>query len=233
MIITKSEILNPSVANLPSKATVIKLCKKKGFRHNHITYFTDDKDIFIKYNNASMDEAHTQLFFYEQIMKKRDSVIRIPEIYHAFETELGLTYILMEHIDIKDKASDEQIAQAVSELISIPPPAGVFGSISGGRWCLAFQFHDVCTSLESPTSPPSSNQKNNSGSRDEQSETDQLCLVYSSDQLEYVYAWRKHILSSIYQDHLKGFFSTCALRVELTMTSTTITRFPLILVNVF
>lgn len=80
-----------------------------------------------------MDEAHTQLFFYEQIMKKRDSVIRIPEIYHAFETELGLTYILMEHIDIKDKASDEQIAQAVSELISIPPPAGVFGSISGGR----------------------------------------------------------------------------------------------------
>ncbi|KAJ9213499.1 hypothetical protein DTO166G4_4942 [Paecilomyces variotii] len=133
MLITASEILNPSIANLPSKATVIKLCKKKGFRHNHITYSTDDKDIFIKYNNASMDEAHTQLFFYEQIMKKRDSVIRIPEIYHAFETELGLTYILMEHIDIKDKASDEQIAQAVSELISIPPPAGVFGSISGGR----------------------------------------------------------------------------------------------------
>jgi len=132
MLITTSEILNPSITNLPSKATVIKLCRKKGFDHNHITYSTEDKDIFIKYNTATMDEAHTQLFFYEQIKKKRDSVIQIPEIYHAFEAEPGMVYILMENIHIKDKASDEQMAQAISELISIPPPAGVFGSISGG-----------------------------------------------------------------------------------------------------
>lgn len=41
----------------------------------------------------------------------------------------------MEHIDIdfEKTVSDEQRAEAVSELISMPPPPGVFGSFGGGR----------------------------------------------------------------------------------------------------
>lgn len=132
MLITQNEILNPSITNLPSKNHVIKLCRKQGPYDNHFAYSAGDRDIFIKYNNASMDEAHSQLFFYNEIMKNSHSMIRIPEIYHAFKTDTGSTYILMEHINIKDRASNEQRAQAISELVRVPPPPGTFGSMGGG-----------------------------------------------------------------------------------------------------
>lgn len=65
-------------------------------------------------------------------MTKSHSTICIPEIYHAFKSDKGDTYILMEKIDIETLASDEQRAQAISELISVIPPSGTFGSIGGG-----------------------------------------------------------------------------------------------------
>jgi hypothetical protein len=104
MLITRNEILNPSIPNLPSKDLVITLCRQKGSDCNHLTYSTGGKDIFIKYNNATMDEAHAQLFFYNQIITKSHSTIRIPEIYHAFKSDNGDTYILMENIDIETLA---------------------------------------------------------------------------------------------------------------------------------
>lgn len=132
MLITEKEILNPSIPDLPSKDLVIELCRREGARRNHLTYSSKYRDIFIKYNNASMSEAHTQLFFYNYMMSKDNPVFRVPEIYHAFQTERQGTYILMEHIHIKDHASDEQRVQALCELVSVPPPSGVFGNIGGG-----------------------------------------------------------------------------------------------------
>ncbi|KAJ9257924.1 hypothetical protein DTO207G8_1701 [Paecilomyces variotii] len=132
MLITEKEILNPSIPDLPSKELVIELCKREGSRRNHLTYSSKDREIFIKYNNASMSEAHTQLFFYNYMMSKDNPVFRIPEIYHAFQTEGKGTYILKENIDIEGQASDEQRVQALCELVSVPPPSGVFGNIGGG-----------------------------------------------------------------------------------------------------
>jgi hypothetical protein len=137
MLITPTEILNRAIPDLPSKELVARLCKRKGPDFNHVIYSSaNGKNFFIKYNNASMNEAHSQLFFYDQIAKKEDATIRIPQIYHAFENEDTRACIVMEHIDIDPEcpASDEQRVQAVSELISIPPPPGCFGSIVGGRF---------------------------------------------------------------------------------------------------
>ncbi|KAK9606790.1 hypothetical protein V6Z93_000368 [Aspergillus fumigatus] len=88
-----------------------------------------------------MEEAHAQVFFRQKSIE-RNATFRIPEVYHAFIvseggcTGRGCTYIVMEHIEIdfERTVSDEQRAQAISELISIPPPPGVFGSLSGGRY---------------------------------------------------------------------------------------------------
>lgn len=116
------------------------LCKQKGRYSNHVVYSADDMKCFIKYNNATMNEAHSQLFFYNQMKQKSNATIRIPQIYHAFETENGgKAYIVMEHIeiDVERPASDEQRAQAISELISVPPPHRIFGSFTGSR----FQHH--------------------------------------------------------------------------------------------
>lgn len=132
MSIKPDEILSPSIASLPTKELVVRLCKKKGPYHNHLAYSTEDRTVFIKYNNASMDQAHAQLFFYNQIMSKNNSILRIPEIYHAFRTETGQTYILMEYIQIEDHASNEQRVQALSELVGVPPPPGIFGSFGDG-----------------------------------------------------------------------------------------------------
>ncbi|GIK04655.1 hypothetical protein Aspvir_008738 [Aspergillus viridinutans] len=89
-----------------------------------------------------MEEAHAQVFFRQKSRERSNATIRIPEVYHAFKVGggrgggRGYTYIVMEHIEIdfERTASDEQRAQAISELISIPPPPGVFGSFSGGTY---------------------------------------------------------------------------------------------------
>ncbi|KAF7115864.1 hypothetical protein CNMCM5793_003607 [Aspergillus hiratsukae] len=87
-----------------------------------------------------MEEARAQVFFRQKIMERSNATIRIPEVYHAFEVGgekgRGYTYIVMEHIEIdfERTASDEQRAQAISELISVPPPPGVFGSLTGGMY---------------------------------------------------------------------------------------------------
>jgi hypothetical protein len=136
MLITPTEILNRAIPGLPSMKLVVRLCKRKGSDFNHLIYSANGKNFFIKYNNASMNEARSQLFFHDQIAKKEDATIRIPQIYHAFETDDGRAYIIMEYIDIDPErpASDQQRVQAISELITIPPPPGRFGSIAGGRF---------------------------------------------------------------------------------------------------
>ncbi|KAF4230347.1 hypothetical protein CNMCM6805_000746 [Aspergillus fumigatiaffinis] len=141
MSTTLGEIYNPAIPGLPPKDVVGRLCKKKGFDSNTLTYSTEGNTFFIKYNNVTMEEAHAQVFF-RQKSRESNATFRIPEVYHAFivgeggGTGRGYTYIVMEHIEIdfERTASDEQRAQAISELISIPPPPGVFGSFSGGSY---------------------------------------------------------------------------------------------------
>lgn len=95
-----------------------------------------------------MIEAHAQLFFYNQIVTKEShSRIRIAEIYHAFKSDKGDTYIVMEYIDIRNRASDEQRAQAISELISVKPPSGSFGTIGCGS---GFINHNFFRDREAP-----------------------------------------------------------------------------------
>jgi hypothetical protein len=140
MSTTQSEILNPAIPGLPPKDVVVRLCKKKGFDFNTLTYSAEGNTFFIKYNNVTMEEAHAQVFFRQKISERNNTTIRIPEVYHAFNVGggggRGYTYIVMEHIEIdfERTASDEQRAQAISELISIPPPPGVFGSLTGGMY---------------------------------------------------------------------------------------------------
>lgn len=147
MSTTQNEILNPAIPGLPSKDVVVRLCKKKGCNFNTLTYSAEGNTFFIKYNNVTMEEAHAQVFFRQESGKRSNATIRIPEVYHAFEAGggrgMGYTYIVMEHIEIdfERAASDEQIAQALSMLISIPPPPGVFGSFSGGTYSHHF-FQD-------------------------------------------------------------------------------------------
>lgn len=131
----RNEIFNPVVPGLPSKGAVVRLCRKRGRESSTVTYSTRGNTFSIKDRNTSMEEAHAQVFFHREIQKRTNSPIRIPEVYRAFQEE-GITYIVMEHIDIdfERTASDEQRAQAISELISIPPPPGIFGSLSGGAW---------------------------------------------------------------------------------------------------
>ncbi|GIJ83650.1 hypothetical protein Asppvi_002480 [Aspergillus pseudoviridinutans] len=84
-----------------------------------------------------MEEAHAQVFFYQKSRERSNATIRIPEVYHAFKVGggrnggRGYTYVVMEHIEIdfERTASDEQMAQAISELISIPPPPDVLGAL--------------------------------------------------------------------------------------------------------
>lgn len=128
MIITDTEICNPSVPNLPTKAKVEQLCRQKGPHYNRLVYIANGSKFFIKYNNARIAEAHAQLFFYLQIKQTLNSSFYVPEIYHAWLTDRGATYIVMEYIDVDHFASDEQRARAITELISVPPPQGVFGS---------------------------------------------------------------------------------------------------------
>ncbi|KAF4248158.1 hypothetical protein CNMCM8980_006277 [Aspergillus fumigatiaffinis] len=110
MSTTLSEIYNPAIPGLPPKNVVVRLCKKKGFDSNILTYSAEGNTFFIKYNNVTMEEAHAQVFF-RQKSRESNATFRIPEVYHAFIR-----------------------AQAISELISIPPPPGVFGSFSGGSY---------------------------------------------------------------------------------------------------
>ncbi|KAK2749950.1 hypothetical protein FQN55_002667 [Onygenales sp. PD_40] len=132
MLVTDNEILNPDVPGLPPKDLVKKLCRAKGSNCNNVKYSSHGKDFFIKYNNATISEAHAQLFFFTQIKANPNSAIRIPEIFHAWREPLdGTVYIIMEHIDIDHVASDEQRAQAITELVTITPPPGVFGPFSG------------------------------------------------------------------------------------------------------
>lgn len=76
-----------------------------------------------------------RVFFRQEIAKRGTATIRIPEVYHAFK-ERGITYIVMEHIEIDfgRSASDEQRAQALTELISIPPPPRCLRELD--RWHL-------------------------------------------------------------------------------------------------
>ena len=146
MLVTDDEILNPAmIDDLPSKDLVEKLCRRKGYSYNHLKYTSPDsgKDYFIKYNNATMSEAHAQLFFYTEVVQKNpNSTIRIPQLYHAWrEGATVWAYIVMEYIPIDHFASDEQRAQAITELIRIKPPPGVFGSFNGKPIQHLF-FHD-------------------------------------------------------------------------------------------
>jgi hypothetical protein len=123
MSTTLGEIYNPAIPGLPPKDVVGRLCKKKGFDSNTLTYSAEGNTFFIKYNNATMEEAHAQVFF-RQKSRESNATFRIPEVYHAFivgeggGTGRGYTYIVMEHIEIdfERTASDEQRAQAISEL---------------------------------------------------------------------------------------------------------------------
>lgn len=130
MIVTDKEILNPSVPDLPSKDQVVELCRQKGLAYNHLTYTTvNGKIFFIKYNNVKMAEAHAQLFFSTCINANSQSSIRIPELYLAWLPDHSSSaYLVMEYIDIHHFASDEERAKALSELIAVKPPPGVFGN---------------------------------------------------------------------------------------------------------
>lgn len=114
--------------------------QEKGCYSNTLTYSAEGNIFFIKYNNVTMEEAHPQVFFHRESRKRSNTTIRVPEVYHAFESGngrgRGFTYIVMEQseIDSEKTASDEQRAQAFSELISMPPPPGVFGSFRGGTY---------------------------------------------------------------------------------------------------
>ncbi|KAJ5493838.1 hypothetical protein N7463_009925 [Penicillium fimorum] len=87
-----------------------------------------------------MEEAYAHVFFCQEIVKRSNATIQVSEAYHAFEWGNGrgrrFTYIVMEHIEIdfERTASDEGRAQALSELISIPAPLGVFGHFNGGTY---------------------------------------------------------------------------------------------------
>jgi hypothetical protein len=127
------EIISPNAPDLPSKDEIAKLCPKNGIKNDHLTHTHNGKKIFIKYGTVSMQEARNQQFFYDQIAKRPDSAIRIPEIYHAFNFR-SHTYIVMEHIDIDHVASDEQRARAITELVTIEPPLNATpGPIGGGH----------------------------------------------------------------------------------------------------
>lgn len=74
----RQEIRDSSICNLPSKELVTTLCKQKGSDSNHVVYSAGDMKCFIKYNNVTLNEAHSQLFSYNQMKQKSNATIRIP-----------------------------------------------------------------------------------------------------------------------------------------------------------
>lgn len=129
MIVTDNGIFNPNVPDLPTKDQVQQLCRQKGSQYNRLKYTANGSNFFIKYNNATMAEAHAQLFFHSQIKQSPHANIHIPEIYHSWLADHGASaYIVMEYIDIDHFASDEERACVITEMISVKPPAGLFGS---------------------------------------------------------------------------------------------------------
>ena len=100
MLIAPTEIRDTSICNLPSKELVMKPCKQNGRDSSHVVYSAGDMKCFIKFNNATMNEAHSQLFFYNKMKERSNATIRIPPIYHAFGPEYGEARIAMEYIEI-------------------------------------------------------------------------------------------------------------------------------------
>ncbi|PWY84478.1 hypothetical protein BO94DRAFT_423338, partial [Aspergillus sclerotioniger CBS 115572] len=126
------EFVSPSAPNLPSRREIEKLRRENGPNTRHLTVTHNGKKFFVKYNSLQVEEVRNQQFFFDQIAKRADSPIRIPEIYEVFETKHD-GYIVMEHIDIDHFASDKQRSTAITELVTIePPPHAPLGPIGGG-----------------------------------------------------------------------------------------------------
>lgn len=124
---TEEAIISPNVPDLPSKEKKKKsqALPQNGFETNHLTHTHNGK------------KPKPQPFFFEQISKRPDVTIRIPEIYYAFRYFQSGVHIVIEHIEIGHAATDEQRARAITKLVSVEPPADV--TMSESNWGWAYQ----------------------------------------------------------------------------------------------
>ena len=130
MIVHQDEILNPTI-RVPPKSVVKSLCRLYHNRGKYaIKYTWNGHDFFIRHRRVTMAAAHAQHFFHAQIKMNPHSTVQIPELYHAWRDHDGTVYMIMEyvHFSRNQLATEEQRARAITEIISVPPPPGVFGS---------------------------------------------------------------------------------------------------------
>ena len=135
MIVHQDEILNPTI-RVPPKSAVKSLCRLYHNREKYaIKYSWNGHDFFIRHRKVTMAAAHAQHFFHAQIKMNPHSTIQIPELYHAWRDHDGTVYMIMEyvHLSRNQLATEEQRARAITEIISVPPPPGVFGSFDMDR----------------------------------------------------------------------------------------------------
>lgn len=87
----------------------------------------------VKYNNATMNETHSRLFFHNQMWAKSSPRIRRVRIHHVFETDKAKACILSWSI------------LTLTWSIPLPPPAGTFGSLTGVASLSTTSFEDSQT----------------------------------------------------------------------------------------
>ena len=155
-----NEYIGRPFPGLPTTNEIIDLCHKKGGGFNGLTYPPNGTPIaYIKYGySVTVGEMRTQLYVlnaFKQMVyasgPDSGSLVKVPEIYHAFECE-GQTYIVMEYVDGEtvgaqlDRSSAEtrdtiydQMAKAISQLLRVPIPSNQRpGPVGGG--CIQHYF---------------------------------------------------------------------------------------------
>ena len=89
-------------ANLPLPENIVQLCRNAGYNVRGIPAINGSRGVvsaWVKYGTGvTMGEALTQDWVGKVLNSSHDAVVRIPQVYHAFEHDC-FGYIVMEYID--------------------------------------------------------------------------------------------------------------------------------------
>jgi len=124
---------------LPDRDTLVSACQKefkaRDRQTNKLIWPSDsDPRFFVKFGGGiDPSEGRNQIYFHKMTANSRS--IQIAEVYWIFfEGTTGMTYIVMEFIRGCGEVSDEEMARALVELLSVPSPEDAApGPIGGGK----------------------------------------------------------------------------------------------------
>jgi hypothetical protein len=130
--------------NLPSRETIVALCKAAGYDRTGILLRSLPAGpviAWVKYGqNATMAEALTQDYVARSLIANSVTGVRVgvPRVYTAFGRDIRVCvigYIVMEYIDAPDCGNKDYklVARAVQTLIKVKSPSSAPGPVGGGR----------------------------------------------------------------------------------------------------